>query len=295
MKKRIAALVIAAAMAITALPLLKGAKQIKAHAAADYGSTRLADYAYQVAQLVNKERQANGLSPLKYSDKLSEAALVRATEIQKSFSHTRPDGRSCFTAMTELGISYTYAGENIAYGQKTPESVMTSWMNSSGHRANILNTKVSYIGVGVTYKNGVYYWTQFFAQSGSLTGEVPADGTTTTKVTTKAPATTTTAKVTTKVPTTTTKKVTTKAPATTTKKVTTKAPATTTKKVTAKAPATTTKRVTTMPKRTVTCTVTAAPPVQSGGAVCSNSRVAELLKIINNRLSLSSNGALGCK
>lgn len=154
-------------------------------AAADYGSEDLAAYAKQVAELVNKERAANGLSALKFSDKLSEAAIVRAQEIQTTFSHTRPDGTSCFTAMTEKGIKYTSAGENIAYGQKTPEAVMNSWMNSSGHRANILSKNYDYIGVGVTYKNGTYYWTQFFAKSSNLDGEaVTSNGNTTTTTTT---------------------------------------------------------------------------------------------------------------
>lgn len=163
--------------------------------AADDASNTLAEYAREVAAIVNRERAAYGLAPLKYSEQLSGAALVRAQEIQVSFSHTRPNGTSCFTAMTEAGISYSYAGENIAYGQRTPEAVMEGWMHSEGHRANILNTQVEYIGIGVTQRNGVCYWTQFFAASNVLTGTVisPDTNTQTTapSATTAAPAATT--------------------------------------------------------------------------------------------------------
>lgn len=137
-------------------------------AALSYADANLKEYAQQVAVLVNKERKSNGLNPLRFSPLLSEAALIRSGELPKSFSHTRPDGSSFFTAMTELGISYRTAGENIAYGQKNPESVMNAWMNSSGHRSNILNKNVDYIGVGVTFQNGMYYWTQLFAASDQL-------------------------------------------------------------------------------------------------------------------------------
>gem|GEM_PF-358350 len=143
-------------------------------AAAASGSTELADYAQEVAEIVNRERAANGLSPLTFSARLSAPAQVRAAEIQSVFSHTRPDGRSCFTALDDAGIRYTYAGENIAYGQRSPEAVMDAWMHSDGHRANILNTRVTYIGVGVAERGGVYYWTQFFAASDALESAVPA-------------------------------------------------------------------------------------------------------------------------
>ncbi len=129
------------------------------------------DYANQVAALVNQERAANGLKPVRMSPQLSQAANVRAVEIKQNFSHTRPDGTSCFTAVTDMGITYQYVAENIAYGQKDPESVMNAWMNSSGHRANILNKNMEYIGVGVNYDNGVYYWTQFFAASSVLSDD----------------------------------------------------------------------------------------------------------------------------
>ncbi len=177
--------------------------------ATGYDSEQLQEYAYQVAVAVNRERSANELNPLKYSDELSESAIVRANEIQTHFSHTRPNGTSCFTAVTDMGISYRYIGENIAYGQKSPEDVMNSWMNSAGHRANILSENFDYIGIGVTYRNGTYYWTQFFASSDDLSGDVitsesiPAETTTTITTTTNTTTETTSEPVTAEVTTTT--------------------------------------------------------------------------------------------
>ena len=122
-------------------------------------------FANQVVKLVNEERAKAGLSPLSVNSKAANAAQTRAREIEKSFSHTRPDGSSFNTALTEAGVSFRGAGENSAYGQTTPQQVMEGWMNSSGHRANILNANYTSIGVG-HYKNGagVDYWTQLFIQ-----------------------------------------------------------------------------------------------------------------------------------
>ncbi len=122
-------------------------------------------FANQVVKLVNEERAKAGLSPLSVNSKAANAAQTRAREIEKSFSHTRPDGSSFNTALTEAGVSFRGAGENIAYGQTTPQQVMEGWMKSSGHRANILNANYTSIGVG-HYKNGagVDYWTQLFIQ-----------------------------------------------------------------------------------------------------------------------------------
>ena len=173
MQKRIAAAIMVSMLAFSAaaLPGATSDAAYTAYASASYSDATTEKYAMQVAGIVNRERAANGLAPLKYSDKLSEAALVRAEEIQSVFSHTRPNGTRCFTAVTEAGINYRSVGENIAYGQRTPEEVMNSWMNSSGHRANILGA-YDYIGIGVTYKNGTYYWSQFFAVSDDLSGKV---------------------------------------------------------------------------------------------------------------------------
>ncbi len=120
-------------------------------------------FARQVAALVNEERAKNGLSPLTIHTGAEKAAQVRAKEIQSSFSHTRPNGSSFSTALAEAGVSYSRSGENIAYGQRTPAQVMEAWMNSSGHRANILNSSFSQIGVGyVESASGIGYWTQLF-------------------------------------------------------------------------------------------------------------------------------------
>lgn len=119
----------------------------------------------EVVRLVNEERQKSGLPSLKVSEQAAKAAGVRANELEHSFSHTRPDGSSFSTALSQAGASYRGAGENIAYGQRTPEAVMESWMNSAGHRANILNPKYTSIGVGhVKNSDGIHYWTQLFVE-----------------------------------------------------------------------------------------------------------------------------------
>ena len=121
-------------------------------------------YMEQVVSLVNAERAKEGLSPLTLETDMTNAAMVRAKEIQTSFSHTRPDGTSFATALKEAGVSYQRSGENIAWGQKTPEIVVNAWMNSSGHRANIMNANFTRIGVGyLTNASGTPYWVQLFA------------------------------------------------------------------------------------------------------------------------------------
>ena len=116
----------------------------------------------RVIELVNQERTSRGLQPLLKHDGLMVAAAARAKELSQRYSHTRPDGSECFTILWHLGIDYAYAGENIAMGQRTPEIVMNDWMNSSGHRANILNENYDCIGVGYTMVDGYPYWVQLF-------------------------------------------------------------------------------------------------------------------------------------
>lgn len=120
------------------------------------------EYAQEVLRLVNIERSKAGLSALSTNTTLKAAADKRAREIKVSFSHTRPDGSKFSTALQEYGISYRTAGENIAYGQRTPQEVVSGWMNSPGHRANILNSGFGKIGIGVYQAGGVIYWTQLF-------------------------------------------------------------------------------------------------------------------------------------
>lgn len=132
----------------------------------DSGYQTCDTYASEVIRLVNEERQKVGLSALSYDAKLAEAAKTRSEEIINSFSHNRPDGRSCFTALAEAGVSYRKAGENIAIGQTTPSQVVKAWMDSPGHKANILSENYTRIGIGVTVSSGSYQgyaWAQFFA------------------------------------------------------------------------------------------------------------------------------------
>lgn len=119
-----------------------------------------ASYTQQIVNLVNKERAAAGLSPVSALDSLNKVAAAKATDMRANhyFSHTSPTYGSPFDMMSSFGITYRAAGENIAMGQRSPEEVMTAWMNSPGHRANILNKDFNYIGVG--FDNN--YWVQEF-------------------------------------------------------------------------------------------------------------------------------------
>ena len=119
----------------------------------------------EVVNLVNIERAKEGLSALKMDTKVQAAAQVRAKECEQLFSHTRPNGSSFATALKEQTVSYRSAGENIAWGQRSPQEVMEAWMNSSGHRANIMNPNFTTIGIGY-YENakGTDYWCQLFTR-----------------------------------------------------------------------------------------------------------------------------------
>lgn len=128
------------------------------------GSAGAASYEAEVVRLVNEIWAQQGLPALTTNRALSAAAGRRAEEIATTFSHTRPDGSSCFTVLSEFGVSYRAAGENIAAGQPTPEAVVNSWMNSPGHRSNILNPNFKSLGVGYVSGRGSYgcYWVQLF-------------------------------------------------------------------------------------------------------------------------------------
>ncbi len=119
-------------------------------------------YALTVIDLVNEARAAQGLSALQADRAAAAAAAIRADEIAVQFSHTRPDGESCFTALKEAGAVYQGAGENIAKGQTSPERVMSAWMNSPGHYANIMKEGFTRIGVCHKQIGGVHYWVQLF-------------------------------------------------------------------------------------------------------------------------------------
>ena len=130
------------------------------------------ELAAEVVRLVNVERSKEGLSPLGTFDSLTQAAQIRAPEVGVLFSHDRPDGTSCFTALDQTGAkkgAYTW-GENIAAGNATAAETVEQWMNSPGHRANILNPKYTHIGVGYCYDATSTYrhnWVQMFVGTNS--------------------------------------------------------------------------------------------------------------------------------
>ena len=125
----------------------------------------ISQYEQEVARLVNKERVKRGLAPLKYNYDLGWVARLKSKDMvnKNYFSHTSPTYGSPFNMMEKHGIKFIAAGENIAKGQRTPAEVMNAWMNSPGHRNNILSPIYKEIGVGVAQlKNGTYCWTQMF-------------------------------------------------------------------------------------------------------------------------------------
>ena len=121
------------------------------------------DLINEVYEITNNYRSLVGVSSLTLDSSLVEAASIRAKELSDSFSHTRPNGSSCFTVLSELGISYGTAGENIAAGYSSPQSVMEGWRSSSGHYQNIISSKFKKIGIGVNIINNQYYWVQIFS------------------------------------------------------------------------------------------------------------------------------------
>lgn len=112
--------------------------------------------AFEVVALVNKERKKAGLSELAMDQSLLDTAMLRGFENIIYWSHTRPNGEDCFSANNNM------YGENIALGQESPKEVMNAWMNSPGHKANILGSDYKSIGIGCVYINGNYYWVQCF-------------------------------------------------------------------------------------------------------------------------------------
>ena len=119
----------------------------------------------EVIKLVNAERSKRGLQTLTANWEVSRVARYKSQDMAKKgyFSHTSPTYGSPFAMMESFGIKYSAAGENIAKGQRTPQEVMNAWMNSAGHRSNILSPSYTQIGVGVAKDSaGRYYWTQMF-------------------------------------------------------------------------------------------------------------------------------------
>lgn len=120
------------------------------------------DYEQEVIRLINEIRRENGLQPLTYDWELSRVARFKSQDMKDNqyFAHNSPVYGTPYQMMKSFGISYRSAGENIARGYATPQAVVNAWMNSSGHRANILNAGFTRIGVG--YVSGGNYWTQMF-------------------------------------------------------------------------------------------------------------------------------------
>lgn len=116
----------------------------------------------KVVELTNAEREKQGLAPLELNEKLSKVAKEKSNDMKKNnyFSHNSPTYGSPFDMMKQFGVEYRTAGENIAMGQKSPEEVVNAWMNSEGHRANIMNGNFTQIGVGHVGEGN--YWTQMF-------------------------------------------------------------------------------------------------------------------------------------
>ncbi|HDX9707612.1 TPA: serine protease [Bacillus thuringiensis] len=122
----------------------------------------LSQFEQRVVELTNIERTKQGLPALQVDMNLSKVARLKSADMQKNhyFDHTSPTYGSPFDMMRKFDISYSSAGENIAQGQRTPEEVVQAWMDSPGHRANILNHSYTHIGVG--YVESGNYWTQEF-------------------------------------------------------------------------------------------------------------------------------------
>lgn len=122
-----------------------------------------AGFEAEVLRLINIERKAAGLKPLQMSDELSKVALLKSKDMAvfNYFAHESPNYGSPFDMMKSMGISYRAAGENLAVGYTSPEAVVKGWMDSPGHRANILNSLFNKIGIGV-YEGSRTYWTQMF-------------------------------------------------------------------------------------------------------------------------------------
>ena len=119
----------------------------------------------EVISLVNAERTKRGLQPLAKNWELCRVARYKSQDMATRgyFAHNSPTYGSPFDMMEDFGLRFTAAAENIAYGQRTPSEVMNAWMNSAGHRSNILSGNVSEIGVGVAKRSdGVLFWTQMF-------------------------------------------------------------------------------------------------------------------------------------
>lgn len=130
------------------------------------------EYGRRVLELLNAERAKEGLIKLTMeNEQLMDAAVLRAKELPVKFDHTRPNGERCFTALAEMGVQYMSCGENIAYGQKTPEEVFNGWWKSQGHHDNMMNPYFSQVAIACVKKGNRLYWVQMFIGTGEETYE----------------------------------------------------------------------------------------------------------------------------
>ena len=125
----------------------------------------LAAYAQEVLSLTNARRETAGLNSLSAAPVLTEMAMLRAKELEESYSHTRPSGENCKTVFGEFETDLRFWGENAAKGNRSPEAAVEAWMDSPGHRENLLREDAGYLGVGVWQdEDGILYWVQLFAK-----------------------------------------------------------------------------------------------------------------------------------
>ncbi len=125
-------------------------------------ASRVTGFESEMLTIINQYRDEVGAPHLTTTTALNNAAAARAKETIEKFDHTRPDGSSCFTILSEFNISYRTCGENIAWGQRNVSSVMTAWYNSSGHKKNMQNADFGHVGFGCYTYNGTRYWVQIF-------------------------------------------------------------------------------------------------------------------------------------
>ena len=163
MKKRFLSLFLAVLMVLLpALPV----SAAEATANVTISGTENYDEIQQILLLVNEARTAEGLNPLTLDTTLTAYAMQRAAECTVYYSHTRPNGSSCFTLL-EGNFQFGGAGENIAMGQRNAQAVHTAWMNSQGHRENIMNPSYQSVGIGCFYQDGYIAWAQMFSTRSS--------------------------------------------------------------------------------------------------------------------------------
>ena len=153
---------------LAANPQIKNPAFIYAGQIINLPSSGIASKQQEILKLVNAQRAARGLMGLKMNANINYVATLKAQDMAKNnyFSHVSPRYGTPFTMMQHYGIKFTAAGENIAMGQKTPQEVMNAWMNSPGHRSNILSPSYNQIGIGIAKNSkGVYYWVEMFIKS----------------------------------------------------------------------------------------------------------------------------------